>query len=587
VFPIDQDLIGRQISGYTLVRVLGRGATGVVLLGERQAGERTQIAVKLLLLPPQLTDQQRAEFQVRFRREVVTLLELHHPHILSVLGFGEDGGTGLSYLILPYIESTLTERVASAGGTLPLEEVATCATQLAEALDYAHQHGVIHRDVKPSNVLLDQDGHAYLSDFSIARLFDLARTTITATGQALGTPNYMAPEQFRGGRVEAAADIYSLGVLVYQLVTGRTPFAGTSLYELIQRVTTEPPVPPRELRPDLPEPANAALLRALAKQPAHRFASASDLAQAFTKGVQGQWVEGLLSHAAFGAGERTEPDGSGVVIPTSWPIPARPLRPSRERLKFGANRSWALILSTLGVIIIVGFIGGIYLLPALGAASDWLTQLTSQAPLFRAATSTPSPTPTQRPTPTDIPTPTPVLSYSAAIPGPGCGSSGWVAGDQPQGTVQCATTGLLMASPSGASVNTSVFWNGAGLTPTSYSVRVTVSKLTSACGGIGFQNGYRAYIGYICANGGWAVVRYDSTGSPTQLDKGFVAQQSPQLIEVIVTSGSTFQFHVGSSTVFTDTIASGYDTQSVTLALYAYTGQSGQGYFSDFVYGRD
>jgi hypothetical protein len=125
------------------------------------------------------------------------------------------------------------------------------------------------------------------------------------------------------------------------------------------------------------------------------------------------------------------------------------------------------------------------------------------------------------------------------------------------------------------------------LTPTSYSVRVTVSKLTSACGGVGFQHGYRAYVGYICASGGWVVVRYDSTGSPTQLDEGFVAQQGTQLIEVIVTSGSTFQFHIGSSTVFTDSIASGYDTQSVTLSLYAYQGQSGQGYFSDFVYGRD
>jgi hypothetical protein len=118
-------------------------------------------------------------------------------------------------------------------------------------------------------------------------------------------------------------------------------------------------------------------------------------------------------------------------------------------------------------------------------------------------------------------------------------------------------------------------------------VRVTVSKLTNACGGIGFQNGYRAYVGYVCANGGWVVVRYDSTGSPTQLDKGFVAQQSTQLIEVIVTNGSTFQFHIGSMTVFTDSIASGYDTQSVTLSLYSYASHSGQGYFSDFVYGRD
>jgi hypothetical protein len=383
--------------------------------------------------------------------------------------------------------------------------------------------------------------------------------------------------------VEPAADIYSFGVLLYQLVTGHTPFEGASLYELILKVTTQPAVPPREFRPDLPEPANAALLRALAKQPAQRFANASGLAQAFTKGLQGQWTENLQSNAAFGAGDRTEADGSVVPSPTSWPFSPKQRWSPKLRRKGGANKSVALILSTLTAVSMVVLIVGYLLLPALGA-TDWLTQLSSLVPVLSTATAVPSPT--MRPTPTDTPAPTPVLSYSAAIPGPGCGSSGWVAADQPQGTVQCAATGLLMASPSGASANTSVFWNGAGLTPTTYSVRVTVSKLTSACGGIGFQNGYRAYIGYICANGRWVVVRYDSSGSPTQLQTGFVAQQSAQLIEIIVTGGSTVQFHIGAATLFTDSIANGYDTEAVTLALYAYAGQSGQGFFSDFVYGR-
>jgi hypothetical protein len=131
------------------------------------------------------------------------------------------------------------------------------------------------------------------------------------------------------------------------------------------------------------------------------------------------------------------------------------------------------------------------------------------------------------------------------------------------------------------------FWNGAG-SPTSYSVRVTVSGLTSACGGIGFQDGYRAYTGYVCANGVWEVIRYDSTGSPTRLDTGSVAQQGSHVIEVIVTSGSTFQFHIGDTTVFTDVIATGYNTQSITLDLtHYYANQTGQGYFSDFVYARD
>jgi serine/threonine protein kinase len=585
VLPTAQDLTGRDIGGYRLVRSLGSGASGLVFLGEREGGEHAQAAIKLLLLPPQLTEQQQAEFQARFRREVLTLLELNHPHILSVLGFGQDNATGHSYLILPYVEGTLARRLASAGGPLPFDEVAGYAIQLAEALDYAHQHGVIHRAIKPSNVLLDRDGQVYLTDFSIAHLFGLTRTNITATGQMLGTPNYMAPEQFRGDRVVQATDIYSVGALLYQLIAGRMPFEGGSVYQLVQRVTTQQPPPAREFRPDLPEAANAALIRALAKRPEQRFPTASDLAQAFTKGLQGEWAGDLRSFAAFGAGDRTEPDSS-VVIPSSWLIPGKSQRRSRKVPKGGVNRSLAITASILGAIVIVGFIGGYVLPPALWA-SDWWTQLTSQGSLFPAATVTPSPTPTQQPTPTAIPTPTPVLGYSAPIPGPGCGSSGWVEADHPSGTVQCTATGLLMTSPSGATANTSVFWSSADLTPTSYSVRVTVSNLTSACGGIGFQNGYRAYIGYICANGGWTVVRYDSTGSPTQLDKGFVAQQSSHLIEITVTSGSTIQFHIGSSTVYSDSIASGYDTQSVTLSLYSYAGQAGQGYFSDFVYGRD
>jgi serine/threonine-protein kinase len=138
----------------------------VVFLGERDDTKRAQVAIKVLMLPPQLSEREQAEFHARFRREVQTLLELNHPHILSVLGFGEDAPTRLSYLVLPFVPGTLVQRMASAGGRLPLPEVAAYATQLADALDYAHRHGVIHRDVKPANVLLDGAGHVYLTDFT-------------------------------------------------------------------------------------------------------------------------------------------------------------------------------------------------------------------------------------------------------------------------------------------------------------------------------------------------------------------------------------------------------------------------------------
>jgi hypothetical protein len=143
-----------------------------------------------------------------------------------------------------------------------------------------------------------------------------------------------------------------------------------------------------------------------------------------------------------------------------------------------------------------------------------------------------------------------------------------------------------MTNPANSTTLTETFWQGVG-TPTSYSVRVTLSNLSTACGGIGFGDGYRAYTGYVCSSGTWYVTRYDSTGAPNQVGTGSIALQRSQLIEVTVASNSTVEFHVGATTVFTGSIANGYDTREIELTLYGYTGQTGQGYFSDFVYGRD
>src|SRR5262249_38746186 len=156
---------------------------------------------------------------------------LQHPHILRLLAYGEDAETGLPYLALPYLAGgTLAARVRQ--GPLPLEEVGRYATQLAAVLDYAHGQGVVHRDVKPANVLLDDQEQPFLADFGIAKIFDAAGTTLltlTSTGQVMGTADYMSPEQARGEEVGPATDVYSLGMVLYHLVTGRVPFEGKSL----------------------------------------------------------------------------------------------------------------------------------------------------------------------------------------------------------------------------------------------------------------------------------------------------------------------------------------------------------------------
>ena len=224
------DLLGQILSGYRLERILGAGATGAVFLGQRVDQPSPPVAVKVLILPWQTSEAERDAFQARFRREAQALLELNHPNIPKLLGFGIE--PTYSYLILQYIDNgSLFNRLAQ--GPLSFEEIARYTQQLSSALDYAHTRNMIHRDIKPANVLLDTQGNAYLSDFSIVRLFTSeAQQNLTATGQSVGTPEYMSPEQMRGIETGPTSDIYSLGLLVYQMVTGRVPFQGTSVVDL-------------------------------------------------------------------------------------------------------------------------------------------------------------------------------------------------------------------------------------------------------------------------------------------------------------------------------------------------------------------
>jgi serine/threonine protein kinase len=287
-------LIGQVIGGYRLDRIIGHGSTGVVFQGRqpsilgRSDWTTGEVAVKVLMPPSHLSTAELNDFRARFRREAEIMRQLHHPHILPVNDSGEDIAIGLPFIILPYLSNgTLANRQLM--GPLALTEIIHYAEQIASALDYAHQQGVVHRDVKPANVLLDSSGKAYLADFGIVKLFDTGHTSLTTMGQVIGTPEYMAPEQARGDQVGPAADIYGLGVLLYHLVTGRVPFKASNLVDLALQLATVTPESPCQLRPDLPGPAEEAIMCALRKDPAARFASAGELAQAFAMGVQGQW----------------------------------------------------------------------------------------------------------------------------------------------------------------------------------------------------------------------------------------------------------------------------------------------------------
>jgi serine/threonine-protein kinase len=220
------------------------------------------------------------EFVERFDREARSAARLSHPNIVDIYDVGADGET--RFIVMELVEGENLKSLIRRGGALPPALVIGYGREVGAALEYAHRRGIVHRDVKPQNVLLDADGHAKLTDFGIAQAAE--SVGLTQTG-VLGTPQYMSPEQARGRGVGPASDVYSLGVVLYELATGRLPFqADSPLAIALRHVEDEPPAP-RSLNPSVPPALEAVILRALAKAPAERFASAADLVDALNSGV--------------------------------------------------------------------------------------------------------------------------------------------------------------------------------------------------------------------------------------------------------------------------------------------------------------
>lgn len=326
---------GREIAGYRLLHVLGAGGASEVYLAQRLDDPGELVAMKILRPLVGLDPISVAAIEARFLREAEAARRLAHPHILPVLAYGREND--LDYMALPFMPGgTLTARINAHTRGMPLPQAADYVAQIASALDYAHERGVIHRDVKPANVLLDADGRILLADFGVARVFEStgqsALPTLTVEGQLLGTPAYMAPEQLDGPRVSRQADIYALGVTLYQMVTGALPFeADTPIALAMRRLQAEPP-PPRRDRADLPAPAQAAILRALARRPEDRYATAGALARAFDAGVRGQLApeEAFGETPRAGGAERGDLPGSGASTIAALAPSAQTPRPRDE-----------------------------------------------------------------------------------------------------------------------------------------------------------------------------------------------------------------------------------------------------------------
>ena len=279
-----ENLTGHSLGQYLLRELLGRGGMGAVYRSY-QANLKREVAVKVL--DPQLA--QQPGYAERFNLEAETAARLEHHHIIPVYDYGTQDG--LSYVVMRLLTGgTLTQRMAasaSAGQSQPsLSDVVDVLKQLASALDYAHSAGVIHRDIKPSNVMFDNHGQAYLVDFGIAKLTQ-ASQALTVSGALMGTPLFMAPEQWRSEEPTPAMDQYALGVMTYLLVTGQLPFEADTPYSLMHKHLNEMPTPPQVLRKDLPDDVGTVLSRAMAKQADERFPTVTAFAQALEGAAAG------------------------------------------------------------------------------------------------------------------------------------------------------------------------------------------------------------------------------------------------------------------------------------------------------------
>jgi len=265
----------KRFGRYEILGELGRGAMGVVYKARDPQIDRL-VAVKTVSLQGQDPEAEK-EFRLRFINEAQAAGRLHHPGIVSVFDVGEDAETGDPYLVLEYVAGEALNRILAREKKLPLERALQLTAEIAAALDYAHQQGVTHRDIKPGNILVTRDGHPKVADFGIAKL-NLAHLTLP--GKLLGTPAYMAPEQLAGTAADGRSDLFSLGVILYAMVTGHSPFQGDSATTVCFKVANRDPVPASALDLNLPRELDAVISRAMAKDPKRRYQRGADFAEA-------------------------------------------------------------------------------------------------------------------------------------------------------------------------------------------------------------------------------------------------------------------------------------------------------------------
>ncbi|MGZ5442337.1 MAG: protein kinase domain-containing protein [Thermoanaerobaculia bacterium] len=313
-----------KLGRYEVVRELGKGAMGVVYLAKDPLIGRL-VALKTIRAAVHADDDETKEFQQRFIREAQAAGILNHPSIVTVHDIGQDDPSGVSFIAMEYVEGHNLKEVLNQGRTLSFEQIADIVAQVAEALDFAHAKGIVHRDVKPANIILVDGTRAKITDFGIAKIASSA-ANLTTTGQFLGTPNYMAPEQVKGAPVDGRTDIFALGICLYECLTRRKPFGGDSLTSISYKIVHEPFPPLHDINPQIPEVFEELVANCLAKDPSKRYQRARDLGlalRAVARGDRPVRPEPMLAEETMVTRERPQPT---VEVPFPQAIEA-PLTP--------------------------------------------------------------------------------------------------------------------------------------------------------------------------------------------------------------------------------------------------------------------
>lgn len=431
-------LVGSKLGDYQLEALLGTGGMAEVYRAlELPLGR--EVAVKVL--PAALAAD--PNYVSRFRTEARRVAQLRHPNIVEVYAFNGGEHGDLLYLVMPVLRESLRDRLDHEG-KLPVDESIRIVTEIASGLDVAHAMGLVHRDVKPENVLLDKDGRALLTDFGIAREVPLHRQgsaaqTLAATGLPVGTPEYMAPEQLRGGSVDQRADVYALGAVLYELLTGRVPHEADTPYEVAALVLTEQVIPPSERNPEISPELEQVVMTALAKVPTQRYPDMRSFAlalnaaarsgRATVRNLAGGWQRKTMRIPSWQGNAHSTMSES---ITEAIPLVSHPVSQgffSRYRLLLGLAVAAVLLVSLCGGGTLMALNGA---LPFLGASPASLSGIsatqTARAALppgaTPAATSTLDPTatatplstattePTMEPTATTVPPPLTWLTFS-------------------------------------------------------------------------------------------------------------------------------------------------------------------------------